>query len=68
MVGPLKIGAVAPALTSVENLKGTVIMIMNALEFLHQNSVMHRDLNPSNVVFDSTGYLRLIDFGYARVW
>lgn len=48
--------------------KFIVACILNALEFLHQNSVMHRDLNPSNVVFDSTGYLRLIDFGYARVW
>ena len=35
MVGPLKIGAVAPALTNVESLKGTVIMTMSALEFLH---------------------------------
>ena len=35
---------------------------------MHANSVMHRDISPANLVFDSDGYLRLIDFGYARVW
>ena len=40
MIGSLKIGAVVPALTNVENLKGTVIMIMSALEFLHAGPII----------------------------
>lgn len=48
--------------------KFIVANILNALEFLHTNSVMHRDISPQNIVFESNGYLRLIDFGYARVW
>ena len=40
MIGPLKIGAVVPAPTNVGNLKGTVIMIMSALEFLHAGRII----------------------------
>ena len=40
MIGPLKIGAVAPALTNVENMKGTVMMILSALEFLHAGPII----------------------------
>lgn len=45
-----------------------VACIFIALEFLHSNSVLHRDIKPENLVFDSKGYLRLTDFGIARVW
>jgi len=48
--------------------KFMIACLLQALEFMHSNSVMHRDINPSNLVFDADGYLRLIDFGYARVW
>lgn len=30
--------------------------------------IIHRDVKPENLVFDSNGYLRLTDFGIARVW
>jgi len=35
---------------------------------LHANGVLHRDVKPENLVFDKDGYLRLTDFGIARVW
>lgn len=48
--------------------KFIVACMLQALEFLHANSVMHRDIQPSNLVFDELGYPRLIDYGVARVW
>jgi len=39
-----------------------------AVEFLHVNGVIHRDLRPENFVFTPSGYLKLIDMGIARSW
>lgn len=51
-----------------EQTKFFVACIFIALEYLHTNSILHRDIKPENLVFDSKGYLRLTDFGIARVW
>ena len=39
--------------------------IADALSFLHSNRILFRDLKPANVGFDSTGVLKLFDFGFA---
>jgi len=42
--------------------------IVQGLEYCHNNSIVHRDIKPENLVFDSNGYIRVTDFGIARVW
>jgi len=35
----------------------------SAVQYLHQNNVIHRDLKPHNLAFDHRGQIKLIDFG-----
>lgn len=44
-----------------------VACIVIILEFLHKNDIIYRDLKPENLFVDEEGYLKLIDFGSAKV-
>ena len=41
---------------------------MAGLEFVHNKNIIHRDIKPENLVLDDEGYVRITDFGIARVW
>lgn len=40
--------------------------IILALEELHKNDIIYRDLKPDNVVIDGDGHVRLTDFGLSK--
>lgn len=40
--------------------------IVLALEYLHNLSIIYRDLKPENLLFDNKGYLKITDFGFAK--
>lgn len=41
--------------------------VVMMLEHLHSNNVVYRDLKPENLLIDSMGYLKLSDFGFAKI-
>ena len=38
------------------------------LEYCHEKQIIHRDIKPENLVIDGEGYVRITDFGIARIW
>ena len=55
-------------LLSVEDALSLAIRIVTSLGELHRRNVIHKDLNPANVVFNpATGELRIIDFDLATL-
>ena len=51
-----------------EQTKFFIACIILSLDYIHANNILHRDLKPENLVLDSNGYLKLTDFGIAKVY
>jgi len=51
-----------------ETTKFFVACLVSGLEYCHEKQIIHRDIKPENLVIDMDGYVRITDFGIARIW
>jgi len=50
-----------------ETVRGIVEQIAKGLRAFHRLEMLHQDLRPGNIMIDSTGTVRIIDFGSTKV-
>jgi len=51
---------------SVEEVLRLMVPLLRAVDYAHQNGVIHRDIKPGNVLVDTAGTPYLADFGVAK--
>ena len=51
----------------VEQTRLYIAQIISIFEYLHSKDIIYRDLKPENILIHKSGYLKLTDFGFAKV-
>ena len=65
--GDLRYHFNAKSAFSEKEIKFFISCIILSLEYIHENNIIHRDIKPENLVSDDKGYIRLTDFGIAKI-
>ncbi|KAI4172508.1 MAG: hypothetical protein LQ343_003502 [Gyalolechia ehrenbergii] len=61
-VWPLKM----PLPAKVDSLRGYFVCLSQALSYIHESDVRHKDIKPENILIDASGSVVLTDFGISR--
>ena len=50
-----------------DQIKFFAACVILGLEYIHSEGIIHRDVKPENIICDEKGYLKLGDFGIAKI-
>eukprot|EP00029_Vermamoeba_vermiformis_P001118 TRINITY_DN11288_c0_g1_i1.p1 TRINITY_DN11288_c0_g1~~TRINITY_DN11288_c0_g1_i1.p1 ORF type:complete len:718 (+),score=183.99 TRINITY_DN11288_c0_g1_i1:65-2155(+) len=53
---------------SLGQIKSVAKQLLEAVNYLHKNNVLHRDIKASNMLINNQGEVKLADFGLARIF
>jgi len=59
-------GTVKEGTISIEDAKAIMLPVIEALKFVHEKSIVHRDIAPDNIYLCDDGQVKLLDFGASR--
>lgn len=51
---------------SIDQARFYIAQIIDIFDYLHSLNIIYRDLKPENILIDTSGYLKLTDFGFAK--
>lgn len=49
-----------------DDVRGMLLKLLDAIKFIHEQNILHRDISPDNILMDKNDNPVLIDFGAAR--
>lgn len=49
-----------------EQAKFYLASLVTVIDYLHKRNIVHRDINPENILINSNGFIKLVDFSFAK--
>ena len=65
--GPALTEKMAKGPMPVDEAAGIAVQILRGLAEAHKQGIVHRDIKPGNLIFNSQGLLKILDFGLAKL-